>query len=68
MQEYALVPVEDINKIEQARKELHMLIDKYYRNYPEFLNITGKMWELTHRRYKKQMLDEKDVDSLPTIC
>lgn len=50
-----IIPKADIKELEQARKYLHELIEI---NYPALMtrlvfNVTGKMYDLTHRKYKE---------------
>lgn len=52
MTEYALVPVEDINRLEQARKELHVFLQERRISGVAVLHITERMWHITHRKYK----------------
>jgi hypothetical protein len=53
MEEYMIVPVEDINKLERARKNLHILLDSLKIHYNLTTPITDPMWKLTHRIYER---------------
>lgn len=52
MKEYVLVPQDDINTLERARKELHTLFSSLNVSSALLLPITEPMWKLTHTRYK----------------
>jgi hypothetical protein len=49
---YALVPVEQLEKLEEARKELCGLCDSTNLPYPYISNISSVMWYLSNRRWK----------------
>jgi hypothetical protein len=58
-----LVPQEDIEQIEQARKALHDLISNIENEiikpkdvYIYSINITQPLYRLTHRRYKETLM------------
>lgn len=61
---YVKVPQQDIDLVEEARKNIHNIIQGL--NIPEIEKawlvsrvieeVTGKMFKLTHRKYKKVVL------------
>ncbi len=60
-----IVPQYDIDKIEEARSELHKLVknveDGKIKSNDLFVyvvNVTQPMWYLTHRRYKKTLFSK----------
>ena len=50
---YALVPVEDINRLESARKQIREVVDLLEPRIVQsaFLCSTSSLWEFTHRKY-----------------
>lgn len=52
MADYVLVPQSDIDKLEQARKDLHDFMGSSGPgSYARIAHITEPMWKIAHRKY-----------------
>lgn len=56
---YALVPIEDIEKLKQEREDLYKFVE---RKEPigaiELMKNTGTMWKICYRKYEQVNKDE----------
>ena len=59
MNDLVIVPQSDIDKIEESRKLLYSLVDDNILSVEHLINITDKMWEITHKKYEKYKKEEK---------
>ena len=49
-----IIPKEDIKQLEQARKYLHKILNKYSIVYPSIVfNVSDKMYRITHKKYQQ---------------
>jgi len=55
--EYYLVPKEDIERLEEARLNMHYIMDNNNINtlnaVDVIFNVTSKIYNVTHKNYKK---------------
>ena len=51
MNEHVIVPQEDIEELEKARKLLHEMCISQDMPYETCMEITVSMWKMTHKRY-----------------
>ena len=50
--EYVIIPQSDLDALEKGRKEFYQNTDDVFE-YIGSSNLTGRIWSLTHKRYKK---------------
>ena len=53
MKRYAIVPVEDLQKVEKARIELYKLFENDPNIYFKLQNITEAFWIVGNKNYRK---------------
>lgn len=59
--DYVVVPQEDIDKLEEATKDLFELIKNDDRSLIKvFFHVSPAIWEITHRKYKKIVIPIKE--------
>lgn len=50
---YAMVPVEDIEKLEEARKKLFQVMDSLNIHSALLVPITDPMWKIANTKYQE---------------
>lgn len=64
--ECAIVPLEDIKKLEVARKNLYRMFEGTIHDLVRVERISAPMWQITHRKYPTIIMEKKEVTPVIT--